>query len=381
MIENTNETMEEMEEMEVKEEILAPWVAIYDTKKKSPARLFSVGDGLWTEEALEMEKFFAESREDLQGTLRRLFGRVMRPTKYLASYEKILSLYKKYRFSQADCADLLELHRVEVYNGLCKTVDPSLGKLKLSGERSFFPVSLFSKAWDFLEMYEIEAYHHHMFQYTLKSTEKGTTSYTGETMAALMPTIQQATAVLVELEEKKTTYLLRKNILKELLVFCERFYAPGNLIPVPEFVSLHQESLSKALCWDVALMKIKKFFDGLEDENRETQKEALLELVSVEDITEISKISKEEKCALNAVGKWLSHWPSWDEFVMDNYLTMYVDLESEDWAVLPIWDGHTLEHALEHSLAPKGKDFYHYLQEVNRRIGERDKELMLRIKG
>lgn len=370
MIENMNETMEEIA---VNEEILAPWFATYDTKKKLPSRLYSLGDGLWTEEALEMEKFFSESREELQGTLRRLFGRVMRPASHLPSYEKILSFYKKYGFSQADCAELLESHRVEVYNEHCQTVNPSLGKLKLSGERSFFAVSLFSKAWDFLELYEIEAYRHHMFQYTLSTEGKSGVSYTGETMAALMPTIQQATVVLEELEEKKTTYLLRKNILKELLVFCERYYAPGNLIPMPALVSLHQESLSKALCWDVTLMKIKKFFEGLESENKEKQKEALLELVSVVNVPEISM---EEKRALNAVGKWLSRWPNWDEFVMDNFLTMHVDLESEDWAVLPLWEGHTLENSQE----PKGKEFYHYLQEVNRRIGERDKELMLRVK-
>ncbi len=148
--------------------------------------------------------------------------------------------------------------------------------------------------------------------------------------------------------------------------FISLYHTIGNYIPVPEYFNSNRSgNYANHDMWDLTLLKISDYFKFREDKNEQASIQSLKELLhlNVDNTT--------NRCVLDKTKHWLDSFQDWKEFIRENYLQDYVDLE-HDWIIKKEFtDIHTWENPF-----PEG-NYLTYFELLTKVIKARGNNILL----
>ncbi len=159
---------------------------------------------------------------------------------------------------------------------------------------------------------------------------------------------QNYCTALLASKEKDLLARLEKD--RNLLKFAEYVHTIGNFIPIPDGVNCARAGKDgRHDCWDLALMKIKEWYDARGD-----KKEILRQFLHN---------AKDE--VIESCEKWLNYYKTWDEFVEKNYLQDFV----KDNKPILFCKGHSWEN-------PRPENLSEFPKKVTELIAARSKRMV-----
>ncbi len=163
----------------------------------------------------------------------------------------------------------------------------------------------------------------------------------------------------------KKNFLVNEDITIEIENLAKNYHTIGNMIPVPTGFNIGRaNSYAKYDFWDLTMLKIWEWYQHKEDcKGCDYCDDALEKLL-------LNGDSSVKYCK-----QWLDKFPTWKEFVDENYLNSYVDKTSYNPIIF--WESHSYDKA---ELPTDKKDFLNYLKLLNECIENRNREILNFIK-
>lgn len=204
--------------------------------------------------------------------------------------------------------------------------------------------TLYKKIYTWLYDYEIENQKTSVYKYELVNKNK---FFRGDTMtSALVPLkrylelkgINKQKMKESTLEEFILDNINRIDISENVSSFLHNVHTIGNFIPVPQGFNIGRSNFGRWDSWDLTLQQIFLWYQDNKELNKETNDRALEIL--------FSSSKNKSDCVFHCV-EWLKMFPSWEEFVNDNYLKHFLDNKGKP---VLFFKNHTFENPLPQTI-------------------------------
>ena len=113
--------------------------------------------------------------------------------------------------------------------------------------------------------------------------------------------------------------------------FINLYHTIGNYIPVAKYFNSNRSGAGASAIhdmWDLTLTKIFNYYQLMKVNKIEEADYSLQELLH------LKKMDKKSREILQSTKDWLDSYQSWKNFIKENYLQDYVDINTKDWNII-----------------------------------------------